>query len=93
MDILEKMQQADWINDEKCLAWKAAHPDIENNVNTASADDLSMSIMFCRSYENIFAKEILVRAGKLNDFLSCGTAIEKSKVLSDAGDALGVIIF
>ena len=94
MDILEKMQQANWKEgDARCQAWVAAHPNIENNVKDASNDDLAQSIMYCQNYENIFTHELLVRAGKLDAYLACKTAIEKSHVLSEVDNALNVIIF
>ena len=94
MTLKEKMDCVDWRRTGATDRWRRRNADkLAKPLNELEPEFISEAMTYCNSNSNIFSKELLSRAGLLDDFLSARGAIARTKVLERAADKFGIILF
>ena len=73
--------------------WRERHEGEYDDVSTMTNNALAEACTYCPSIDNPFARELIRRAGKLQDFDRAAEGVERFKLLQSCAKSFGIIIY
>ncbi len=91
--LLAKMESEDWLDTPSAAEWRKEHELEIADVTKCPAGLLAEAMYYCSSYNNRFAKELLLRTDLFDQYLSTEGSMAKAAVIDNAAERLGVVVF
>ena len=91
--LLKNMDSTPWRNDSITTRWRREHEPMLEDLSSVKPALLTEAMTYCQTYENRFAKDLLIRTNLLDDFVAAKDVIGRSNVLDKAAAKFDILLF